>query len=346
MAAVRQYLDKQGLKILVDQMKQQVNKKLATVYNIKGSCFFTDSTVVEGQQVEKGLYTGSSLPSTKAEMQQRKNIFTDDKFVVGDVFNVTNDFVTFGDMFIEGNGKKIAAGTNLVVVGTLTNKKLDIFATSTDLSPYQTKALQEEFILPNIKGHFNNIANENQLPKNPQQDDQIGDFAVTTDKDVYIISKIEGQPKQITWTPAGNIRTVEGALKVIALFNKNIKESLGASFDVTNLQKKKMETGVTFNGDLFNAKQFASTGELPTKWNQVTTGGYSLNDGDIVKIDNNVHQCTIANYNSNHSLIPSDANISWQDLGDITTVEGNLAVLNAIAIVHTISKNEITDLFN
>ena len=63
--------------------------------------------------------------------------------VLGNVYNVTDAFTTTAD-FVEGEGKKHPAGTNVVVVNTGTNEapiyKFDVLAGFVDLSDYSTTA--------------------------------------------------------------------------------------------------------------------------------------------------------------------------------------------------------------
>ena len=91
--------------------KDEINGKIASVYKPAGSIAFAD------------------LPILAAN-------------VLGNVYNITDAFITTAD-FIEGEGKKHPAGTNVVVVNTGTNEapvyKFDVLAGFVDLSAYATK---------------------------------------------------------------------------------------------------------------------------------------------------------------------------------------------------------------
>ena len=60
--------------------------------------------------------------------------------VLGNVYNITDDFTTTAD-FVEGAGKKYSAGTNIVVINTGTSQspvyKFDVLGNFVDLSGYQ-----------------------------------------------------------------------------------------------------------------------------------------------------------------------------------------------------------------
>lgn len=80
--------------------------------------------------VPKGTVAYASLP-------------TPAKANLGYMYNVSNEFTTDG-RFVEGAGKKYAAGANVYVVavtnGSSTEYKFDVFMGFVDLSGYQTKA--------------------------------------------------------------------------------------------------------------------------------------------------------------------------------------------------------------
>lgn len=92
--------------------KTEIDGKIASVYKPAGSIAF------------------AGLPTLAAN-------------VLGNVYNVTDAFTTTAD-FVEGEGKKHPAGTNVVVVNTGTNEdpvyKFDVLAGFVDLSDYSTTA--------------------------------------------------------------------------------------------------------------------------------------------------------------------------------------------------------------
>lgn len=76
------------------------------------------------------VYTpGGSIDSPKSELLIKDN--------VGKVYNLTQEFQTTGDYFVEGNEKSYPAGTNIVVIEESSESyKFDVLAGFVDLTGY------------------------------------------------------------------------------------------------------------------------------------------------------------------------------------------------------------------
>lgn len=99
-----QFLDKKGLVTLVKKIKNDIS----TMYDIKGSALYADQSIVDAGTYEGVTSTGlwklvDSTYTKVVDIQQ------------GDVYNIINSFTTDNN-FIEGEGKTVESGINIVAV--------------------------------------------------------------------------------------------------------------------------------------------------------------------------------------------------------------------------------------
>lgn len=344
--AIRKYVDKEGLKVLVHKVKEHVNdkieEKIVGLYKINGSAIYIPDSTIDTVHVKEGIYKGAFVPTTKEQAEALVPVIVKDEaisstFKTGTVFNVQNNFTTFSDLFTEGQNVKIKAGTNIVIIDDGGTLKADIFATSfvTDLTPYQTKELVEKLVFSRA---LNNYSSVDDLESVSITEELIGAInTVTVDsannkKDIYVFADIN------TRTKIGDNYTVEGALSALTYIANNTELII----KLNKYQEKNLSVDVTFNNELY-AKSFNSTSELPSTYADVT--GYELVDGDIVHVisTNDIYQCSFAGYPNTEPI--STTAISWAKIGNTKTVEGNLSILNAIALNKIVTKAEIEALF-
>lgn len=74
---------------------------------------------------------------------------------VGKVYNISKEFTTESDNFLEGDGKKYPAGTNIVVIESETDTyKFDALSGIVDLSEYSTTSAVQSMITSSIEGEI------------------------------------------------------------------------------------------------------------------------------------------------------------------------------------------------
>lgn len=217
MAKVK-YLDNQGLVTLVSEIK----KRTSNMYNIKGAAIYADQEYVDSNvntsidtvglwQISNGVW--SKITAVKP----------------GWVYNVINDFTTDAD-FVEGAGIKAYSGVNIVAVNTGSSSvpvmKWDVLATSTDMSVYQTRALDTSITV---------FSNETQTVYTSDDDLPLTEAkasAEITDGIIAVISgdiyratvtedDLDATKNNIVWTYLGNQRTVEGLLELLSTVSPN-----------------------------------------------------------------------------------------------------------------------------
>lgn len=215
MTTIVKHLNKHGLQTLANKVKSLVT----SAYVAQGRAIYADDTYLADPNKEQdidsaGLWKQTPSGWTKVET-----------FAIGAVYDVINQFTTTSD-FVEGAGKVVSAGTNVVVanVGTATDPvlKFDVFASSVDLAAYQTKVLVETLSM-----FANELSTVYTDPATLPSSEAVasatitdGTIAVLSNNDVYRASVSVNQSddtlNDITWTKLGNQGTVDGALALIA----------------------------------------------------------------------------------------------------------------------------------
>lgn len=141
------------VKTWVQGLGYQTASQVDSTISSKG---YQTSEQVETAIISKGYATSSSVTSTvdaaKTELQNAINAAASSvyepkgssafaslpapaKELVGDVYNVTDEFTTT-ESFVEGAGKKYPAGTNVVCVSDGDTYKWDVLSGVVDLSGY------------------------------------------------------------------------------------------------------------------------------------------------------------------------------------------------------------------
>lgn len=223
------YLDKAGTGKLISEIK----KRIAKVYDIKGSAVYADQRYLDGVSAGNSDYiaaiTAKGLWVNDAGTWKQVTAVKD-----GWVYNVTNGFVTDED-FVEGAGHRIVAGTNIVAVNKGTESepimKWDLLAMSVSLDHLQTKQLSEPITVftnqtPEVYTSAANLPTKENVDAATITDNMVAVLGGTTENgDVYrakvAVDMLDTSKNTITWTKLGNQSTVEGVLNVLANVTPN-----------------------------------------------------------------------------------------------------------------------------
>lgn len=212
MAGLIQYLDADGVRVLTEEIK----KRIANVYDIKGSAVYADTAYLNDPSCPDAITTTGLWQYTTADGWVKVTAVNP-----GWVYNITNSFTTDNN-FIEGSGKQIEAGINIVAVNIGTSDtpdmKWDLLATSVSLDAYQTKTLTTPITL--IVPDYNGYATVQDLPTAEIDFPSgltTGSTAVLNTGEIYraTVSTTLGTTTA-TWAYIGRQDTVEGALDLIA----------------------------------------------------------------------------------------------------------------------------------
>lgn len=211
MAGHIKYLDAAGVRVLTEEIK----KRIANVYDIKGSAIYADADyLVDPTKIvdidSVGLWVNVDNVWTKVTAVDP-----------GWVYNIQNKFTTDSN-FIEGAGTEVNAGMNIVAVNTGTTDtpvmKWDLFSTSVTLDAYQTKALSTPISM--ITPDYSNYATVADLPTAEADFPAglvTGSTAVLSNSDIYQATvTTTNNVTTASWTYIGNQTTVEGSLDLIA----------------------------------------------------------------------------------------------------------------------------------
>lgn len=212
MAGLIQYLDTDGVRVLTEEIK----KRIANVYDIKGSAVYADTA-----------YLADPTHPVAIDSTGLWQYTTDDGWIKitavnpGWVYNITNSFTTDSN-FIEGAGKVIEAGINIVAVNVGTtdvpDMKWDLLATSVSLDAYQTKVLSSPITL--IVPDYSGYATVQDLPTAEIDFPSglvTGSTAILNTGEIYraTVTTVSGTTTA-SWAYIGRQDTVEGALDLIA----------------------------------------------------------------------------------------------------------------------------------
>lgn len=211
MAGHIKYLDAAGVRVLTEEIK----KRIANVYDIKGSAIYADADyLVDPTKIvdidSVGLWVNADNVWTKVTAVDP-----------GWVYNIQNKFTTDSN-FIEGAGIEVNAGMNIVAVNTGTTDtpvmKWDLFSTSVTLDAYQTKALSTPISM--ITPDYSNYATVADLPTAEVDFPAglvTGSTAVLSNSDIYKATvTTTNNVTTASWAYIGNQTTVEGSLDLIA----------------------------------------------------------------------------------------------------------------------------------
>lgn len=219
MAKVK-YLDQHGLQTVVSKIK-----RLTTgVYTVKGRAIYADATYLADANKEQDI-------DEAGLWQQVAGVWTKiTAFNEGEVYDIINQFVTDANGFIEGAGKTVPGGTNIVVVnvGTAGSPvlKFDLFSGVLSLDEYQTKALVDTLAIyvnetPTVYTDSASLPSSEAVASATITDGMIAVIGTGTEAgDVYkaavAVNATDSTLNDITWTKLGNQGTVEGAIALVA----------------------------------------------------------------------------------------------------------------------------------
>lgn len=206
------YLDKQGLKTLVKEIK----KRTSSVYVIKGSAVYADDAFLASDNKPSADINKVGLWH---EVDGVWKIVEEVK--LGWVYNVENDFITTRD-FIEGSGKPVPAGTNIVAAefkgasDATAEVRWDTLSMNIDLTPYQTKRLSEALKIIEESDGALAAESDDLLPTDPADviDGQFG--LITSGDDKGAVYRAAVSETLVAWKRIGDQVTVEGALELIS----------------------------------------------------------------------------------------------------------------------------------
>lgn len=235
---LKKYMDDKSTEALVRLIKTNTAK----VYKVKGSAIYADAAYVTHVQNQDPGY----IPDIDSEglWQYVNNTWTKiTTFEEGWVYNIDNAFITDND-FVEGAGKTVDAGNNIVVceatvlvddplkpIGTGNNPvmyKWDLLGSLFNMSAWQTKALVAPLtVFSSTDGTATTYLTSAALPASQSKvagTIETYDVAIITDAaeagDVYRAVVTTNQQddtlEDIAWVKLGNQLTVEGALELLS----------------------------------------------------------------------------------------------------------------------------------
>lgn len=241
---VIKYLDEHGLATVITQIKNRT----ASVYYVKGSAIYADADYVAHAQAGDAGYE-AAVDSVGVWKDFGSGYEKLTEFHEGYVYNIINEFTTDAN-FVEGAGKKIVDGTNIVPVNVGTEDapvyKWDLLAASLQTDSFQTKVLVNPLTVfangtPTVYAAAADLPATEAAATATITDGMVAIIGGDTTEtgDVYratVTAPAAGSTDNtIVWTKLGNQTTVEGSLEflgnvapntpitdaeIIALFNE------------------------------------------------------------------------------------------------------------------------------
>lgn len=233
---LKKYMDDKSTEALVRLIKTSTAK----VYKVKGSAIYADADyVMHAQNGDTGYFTAIDSEGLWQNINGTWTKITE--FEEGWVYNIDNAFTTDGD-FVEGSGKAVEAGNNIVVcrapIDPLSEVppeglpqaiyKWDLLGSLFNMSAWQTKALVAPLtVFSSTDETATTYASSSALPASQSKtagDIETYDVAIITGDteagDVYRAVVTENSQdatlEDIAWVKLGNQLTVEGALELLS----------------------------------------------------------------------------------------------------------------------------------
>lgn len=233
---LKKYMDDKSTEALVRLIKTSTAK----VYKVKGSAIYADADyVTHAQNGDTGYFTAIDSEGLWQNINGTWTKITE--FEEGWVYNVDNAFTTDSD-FVEGSGKAVEAGNNIVVCRAPIDPysevppeglpqaiyKWDLLGSLFNMSAWQTKALVAPLtVFSSTDGTATTYASSSALPASQSKASgtiETYDAAVITSGteagDVYRAVVTENSQdatlEDIAWVKLGNQLTVEGALELLS----------------------------------------------------------------------------------------------------------------------------------
>ena len=224
---LKKYMDDKSTEALVRLIKTSTAK----VYKVKGSAIYADADyVAHAQNQDAGYFTAIDSEGLWQNINGTWTKITE--FEEGWVYNIDNAFTTDSD-FVEGSGKAVEAGNNIVVceatvVASQAVYKWDLLGSLFNMSAWQTKALVTPLtVFSSTDGTATTYASSSALPASQSKASgtiETYDAAVITSGteagDVYRAVVTENSQdatlEDIAWVKLGNQLTVEGALELLS----------------------------------------------------------------------------------------------------------------------------------
>lgn len=224
---LKKYMDDKSTEALVKLIKTSTAK----VYKVKGSAIYADADyVAHAQNGDTGYFTAIDSEGLWQNINGTWTKITE--FEEGWVYNIDNAFTTDSD-FVEGSGKAVEAGNNIVVceatvVASQAVYKWDLLGSLFNMSAWQTKALVAPLtVFSSTDGTATTYASSSALPASQSKASgtiETYDAAVITGGteagDVYRAVVTENSQdatlEDIAWVKLGNQLTVEGALELLS----------------------------------------------------------------------------------------------------------------------------------
>lgn len=188
---------------------EALSNKLSRVYVPKGTAIYADTAYL-ASPVDSAINSVGLWQMVESYWTKITTVKP------GWVFNISNTFETTSD-FVEGSGRAVAGGTNIVVVNTGTDAdpvlKFDVLAMNidVDMSGKQDKVMTSE---PSIIIPDHTVADATARAALTTSTVSDGDIAYQEDTEEYYYAEVESST--ITWHDIGNTKTVEGAIRLVA----------------------------------------------------------------------------------------------------------------------------------
>lgn len=224
---LKKYMDDKSTEALVRLIKASTAK----VYKVKGSAIYADADyVTHAQDQDAGYFTAIDSEGLWQNINGTWTKITE--FEEGWVYNIDNAFTTDSD-FVEGSGKAVEAGNNIVVceatvVSSQAVYKWDLLGSLFNMSAWQTKALVAPLtVFSSTDETATTYTSSAALPASQSKtagDIETCDVAIITGDteagDVYraVVSENsqDATLEDIAWVKLGNQLTVEGALELLS----------------------------------------------------------------------------------------------------------------------------------
>lgn len=358
--AIRPYVGEEALRELIRLIKQRT----ASVYIVKGSigvCTYKDVAPEEPHYV----YTPANLPyyiygTNYGPTEQLESACIVDSnnnridIQEGWVFNLATDY-TIPDSILPSpfidkeRGEVIKAGTNICIVNVGTAEqpayRYDCFATSVDLTSYQTKLLNPantthygaesvvtQLVTKDIPGSDYNADPSNYLPAptSAYYKGQIIQVSQTNSQGArrstyYVFIGIAEGFVRLYSTEASTYPANPDLLTI-----ENLLEYISACMEYYK-QNKNLSSALTMLTPDFTYDTVAA---MPTTG--ATAEGIETGDIAYVTETTKLYQATV----------DGSDNITWAEIGDQTTVEGAIKLLGSLAPNRPVTAAEVQSLFN
>ena len=244
--------------------------------------------------------------------------------ILGHVFNITEDGYTT-DAFVEGEGKKIVAGTNVVVVVSDDTFKYDVFAGELDLSGY----IKEEDINVATSAQIQTIIDSIYAGSDLNPAEEVVDMVLASNSSLSEISKAFNDPAVVEVNAKLN-----NDIEIPTRSDGRISTTMINNGQTVNIDMN----GKTINCDAYavyvqpgGTVNFTGEGTILTRnlntYGAIQNNGGTVNIGPGIVIDTTQAEVPEGGHNWLYGIVSKDGVINVE--GKIHTAEAScLAVTN------------------